>query len=156
MMNSLFVKKGGRAFCLPCSRHLENSSRSCPKSGFLVRGEREGLVKKWVEWLDVDDVLRIAEDAGCKLLRSGSRNSSWPHETRYLRFSPAPRIMRWSGNIGTFSFRIRGLKLTFVAGFVRTISGSRPENMNSGTCKETPFIQGMLKQIFIPSFSRVF
>jgi len=55
-------------------------------------GKSESQVKKWVEWLDGDQVLRIAEDALGKLPRSGKRRKAAKREIEYLR-SNAKRMM---------------------------------------------------------------
>jgi hypothetical protein len=50
-----------------------------------ARGNARTHVKKWDEWLDDDRVLRIAEDAGGKLLRSGKRRKTAKLEIECLR-----------------------------------------------------------------------
>ena len=52
----------------------------------------EALIKKWVEWLNDDHVLQIAEDASGKLPRSGPRRKTAKREIEYLR-SNAKRMM---------------------------------------------------------------
>lgn len=56
------------------------------------KGESDPLVKKWVGWLEGDQVLRIVEDAGRKLPRSGKRRKTAKQEIEYLR-SNAMRMM---------------------------------------------------------------
>lgn len=54
--------------------------------------ESEAQIKEWVEWLDGDRVLWIAEDASGKLPRSGPRRKTAKREIEYLR-SNAKRMM---------------------------------------------------------------
>lgn len=55
-------------------------------------GESEAQVNQWVEWLDSDQVLRIAGDAVGKLPRSGKRRKKAKLEIEYLRTN-AKRMM---------------------------------------------------------------
>lgn len=59
---------------------------------FPGQGKSETPISKWVEWLDGDQVLQIAEDADSRLPRSGKRRKNAKREIEYLR-SNAKRMM---------------------------------------------------------------
>lgn len=59
---------------------------------FPAPAENGSHLKKWIEWLDGDHVLRIAGDAEKKLPRSGKRRKKAKLEIEYLR-SNADRMM---------------------------------------------------------------
>lgn len=59
---------------------------------FPDQAERDSRIKKWVGWLDKDQVLRIVKDAESKLPRSGKRRKKGKLEIEYLRTN-AKRMM---------------------------------------------------------------
>ena len=59
---------------------------------FPGQAESDTPINQWVEWLDGDQVLLIAEDARGKLPRSGKRRKNAKREIEYLR-SNAKRMM---------------------------------------------------------------
>ena len=59
---------------------------------FPDKNDREAFIKKWVGWLDDDQVLRIADDAEGRLPRSGPRRKTAKREIEYLRTN-AKRMM---------------------------------------------------------------
>ncbi len=59
---------------------------------FPGHAESDTPINKWVEWLDSDQVLLIAEDAHVKLPRSGKRRKNAKREIEYLR-SNSKRMM---------------------------------------------------------------